>query len=142
MTVLGDCETILERRADAAGQTGEIKRKALDRIAVLSELAREACELAVEGDDGCAARAFRLAAQIDALVGGVDSVHALLRQAVPEADSVVRQMGEVKKGAYRSLSRDVLSAIDYTLPVSWACVPAMRVVVQVLRGLEEIAAAP
>lgn len=140
MTVLAECETILgQQDARDDGQTGEIKRRARDRIAVLSGFAKTTCELAVQGSDGDAQRAFTLACHIDALVGGIENVHKLLRQAVPEADLVMKQMGDVKKGAFRNLSSDVVAAVDYTLPVTWACVPAMRTVVQVLKDLDEIA---
>lgn len=139
MTVLGECETILGQRGDADGQPGELKRKALDRIAVLSRLAKTTCELAVMGPEGDPLRAVTLACNIDALVLATDNVHRLLRQACPEADSAIKQMNEVKKGVFRNLSSDILAAIDYSLPVSWACVPAMRIIVQVLKDLEAIA---
>lgn len=139
MTVLGECEVILSQQGDADGQTAEIKRKALERLAVLSRFAKGTCELAVQGAEGDALRAYTLACHINALVDGVDSMHRLLRQAVPETDAVVKQLAEVKKGAFRNLSYDVNSSIDYTLPVSWACVPAMRAIVQVLKDLQQIA---
>lgn len=139
MTVLGECEMILSQQADADGQTAELKRKALERLSVLSRFARGTCELAVKGEDGDPVRAYTLACHINALVDGVDSMHRLLRQAVPETDGVVKQMAEVKKGAFRNLSYDVNSSIDYGMPVSWACVPAMRIIVQVLKDLQEVA---
>jgi hypothetical protein len=139
MTVLDDCEAILSRQADADGQTAEIKRKALDRLAVLTAVAKTTCEMAVGGVDGDASRAYTLVCLINALTEGVESLHRLLRQAVPETDGVVKQMSEVKKGAFRNLSYDVNATIDYRQPVGWACVPAMRVIVQVLKDLERMA---
>ena len=139
MTVLNECEIILGQQDDPDGQTGELKRKARDRIAVLSKFAKNTCEMAVQGAEGDPLRAFTLACHIDGLIGGLDTMHKLLRQAVPETDSVMKQMNEVKKGAFRNLSYDIHSAVDYSLPVSWACVPAMRTIVQVLKDLEDIA---
>lgn len=139
MTVLNECEMILGQQNDPDGQTEQLKRKALDRIAVLSKFAKQTCEIAVQGTEGDPLRAYTLACQIDGLVNGLDTMHKLLRQAVPETDSVMKQMNEVKKGAFRNLSYDIHSAVEYTLPVSWACVPAMRIIVQVLKDLEEIA---
>lgn len=137
--VLGECETILDQQEDAGGQTAELKRKARERLAVLSRFAKGTCELAVQGTEGDPVRAFTLACHINALADGVDSMHRLLRQVVPETDGVVKPMAEVKKGAFRNLAYDVNSTIDYGLPVSWACVPAMRIVVQVLKDLQAIA---
>lgn len=139
MTVLTECEVILSQQPNADDQKTDIKRKALDRLAVLSRFAKTTCELAVQGADGDAVRAYTLACHINALIDGVDSMHRLLRQAVPETDGIVKQMTEVKKGAFRNLSYDVNSSIEYSLPVSWACVPAMRVIVQVLKDLQKVA---
>ena len=139
MTVLSECEMILGRQDDPDGQTGQLRRKALDRIAVLSGFAKTTCELATGGTEGDPVRAYALACHIEGLVSGLDATHRLLRQAVPEADAVMKQLADVKKGAFRNLSCDVRSAIDYALPVSWACVPALRTIVQVLKDLDEIA---
>eukprot|EP00873_Tetraselmis_striata_P033654 jgi/Tetstr1/453918/TSEL_040837.t1 len=137
-TILGECEIILERQSGASDQTAEVKRKAKDRIAVLSRLAKGTCELAAEGTEGDPLRAYTLVCHINALLDGVDALHRLLRQAVPETDGVVKPVAEVRKGAFRNLAHDVHTAIDYTLPVSWACVPAMRTIVQVLKDLQKI----
>lgn len=139
MTVLTDCEVILDSRSESGGQTTNLKLKACEKLRVLSSFAKATCELVVDGEEGDPVRAFTLASNIDALVAGIDVVHRLLRQAVPESDQAVKQLGDIKKGAFRNLTHDIHTAVDYQLPVSWACVPAMRVAVQVLKELEQLA---
>lgn len=138
MPVLSECEAILCRQPDSSGGSAQLRGRALRRIAVLSELAKQTCELAV-AEEGDPVRAVTLVCHIDALVDGLEGLHRLLRQACPdEADAVVKGLADVKRGTYRNLSHDVRAQIDYTLPVAWACVPALRTVVQLLKEFEQL----
>nr|WRJ69480.1 hypothetical protein TetV2_00031 [Oceanusvirus sp.] len=139
--VLEECETLLGNEDVDSSHETEIKRKAHSRIEVLAGLARKTCELAMQGGDRDPVRAIRLTSSVNALVGGIDNVHRLLRQAVPDADEVLKQMSAVKKGPYRNMAHDVETLIEYTEPVAWAAVPALRVIVQTLKDLEDLALA-
>ena len=141
MTILSECERLLEGTVDDGSHEGEICRKASDKIAVLAGAAKRVCEEAMSGDDGNPVRAVLMFCQVNTLISGVDNVHRLLRQAVPEADDVIKQMSAVKKGPYKNVNTDVESQICYKEPVSWAVIPALKVIVQTMKDLEDLAAA-
>lgn len=134
---LGECDDILAR-ADGYSVESEIKGAALKKIAVLSALSKKACAMSVERE-GDPVHTYATICLVGSISDGVDVVHKLLRQAVPEADGVVRHMSEVRKGSFRSVASDVAAAVDYSLPAGWACVSAMRVIVKVLKDLESLA---
>eukprot|EP00873_Tetraselmis_striata_P026908 jgi/Tetstr1/447172/TSEL_034609.t1 len=140
MSVLDECDRILgnDVPSDSTHEERLIER-ARSKVAVLSHLAKRTCELATEETDPDPVRTLLLVSSVNTLLGGIDTVHKLLRQAVPAADDAYKGMAEIRKGPYRNLSRDVETQIAYSDRVGWAVVPALQCAVNVLRELEEIA---
>lgn len=142
MSILKECEAILGDEVDDGSHKAEICRKAAEKIDVLASAAKTICEEAKSAGDGDPVRSLLLFCQVNALMSGVDAVHRLLRQAVPDSDDAVRQLGAVKKGPYRNVNTDVETQIAYSEPVSWVVVPALKVIVQTLKDLEDLASKP
>jgi len=140
--VLEECEMILGEDVEDDSHKAEICRKAVVKIGVLAEAAKKICEEAKSDGDGDPVRSLLLFCQVNSLLSGVEAVHRLLRQAIPEADDVVRQLFAVKKGPYRNVNNDVETQIAYSEPVSWVVVPALKVIVHTLKDLEDLASKP
>lgn len=141
MSILKECERILGDDVEDDSHSAEIRRKAAAKMEVLAIAAKRVCEEAKSGADGDPARSLLLFCQVDCLIAGVENVHKLLRQAVPEADDAVKQMAGVRRGPYKNVNTDVAGQITYGEPVSWAVIPALKIVVQTLKDLEDLAAA-
>jgi hypothetical protein len=142
MSVLEECEMILGEDVEDDSHKTEICRKAVAKIGVLAAAARKICEEAKSDGDGDPVRTLLLFCQVNSLLSGVDAVHRLLRQAIPEADEALRQLFAVKKGPYRNVNNDVETQIAYSEPVSWVVVPALKVIVHTLKDLEDLASKP
>lgn len=137
--VLRECEMLL---GDADGDDKHvilIRKKASDRIKVLSHIAKEVCEMN-NGEEDNPVRAYKIVSSVNSLIRGIDGLHHLLRQTDTDVDGIVKQMNEVKRGPYKNLSNEVEGQVSYTEPVSWAVTPAIRNIVEVLKNLEDYAA--
>lgn len=142
MSVLEECEVILGEEVEDDSHKAEICRKAICKIGVLATAAKKICEEAKSDGDGDPVRSLLLFCQVNSLLYGVEAVHRLLRQAIPEADESVKQLLAVKKGPYKNVNSDVESQIAYSEPVSWVVVPALKVIVNTLKELQDLASKP
>ncbi|AUF82475.1 hypothetical protein TetV_383 [Tetraselmis virus 1] len=137
-TILNECDDLLGDGSENDSHIAELCKKAKDRINVLGMLAKSVCDDITSNDSGNPVMNLSTCSKTNTLICGIDNVHKTLRQAVPDADDVVKQMSVVKKGPYKNLNTDIESQIYYTEPIGWAVVPALKVIVNTLRELEEL----
>ena len=142
MSILEDCARLLGSEDDREAYFADVKRRCLDKLAVLERVAHAACTMASDDDrDGDPARTYQLVCMVSCLVDGIDNVHRHLKHAEPDSEAAVKPLAEVRKGAFKNLLLDVTAAIDYDRPVNVAVMPAMRTVVKVMKDLRDLSAA-
>lgn len=140
MSILEDCERLLGQEDDCEAYLADVKRRCVKKLSVLERVAHVVCTMASDDDsDGDPARSYQLVSMVSSLVDGIDNVHRYLRHAEPESDSIVKSLGEVRKGAFKNLYFDVTTSISYDRPVNVTVMPAMRIIVHVMKELTGLA---
>lgn len=141
MEAIEECRALLMRGGGAETQEAEIKRKALARLSLLSAATVRLCDLASTAPDAIPAKTLELVWGIEGLLRGLESVHRLLRQILPESDGVVKPAFALRKGPLRELTGEVFDAVVVSEPSAWIVVPALRTVLDTFEALVELAEA-